>query len=197
MIYTSVHTVRSNSRTSNCQCSLFSKKSPIFRILWLSGQLAAPINKDKWSCTVYSFLLYPVIYATIWDSILLLLLLLSLLLVLGSMVVVATGVNKCKIKFVPVLAMRADGQWRCSSTHSSPQHQVGWLVRFTPRPVFPGRKNLCYPFDWKFCEFYNPSERFGEDVNKLPLPRIEPRIVGRPTRSLVTTRTELSWLRSW
>jgi len=39
-------------------------------------------------------------------------------------VVVVTRINKCRIKFVPVLAMRADGQWKYSSTHSSPQHQV-------------------------------------------------------------------------
>jgi hypothetical protein len=89
-------------------------------------------------------------------------------------VVVVTGVNKCRIKFVRVLAMRADGQWRYSSTHSSPQHQVERLVRVTPRPVFPGRKNLCYPFDGKFCGLYNPSELFGEDVNNFPFRELNP-----------------------
>ena len=35
-----VHTVNSNSRTSNCQCSLFSKINPIIWILCKSGWLA-------------------------------------------------------------------------------------------------------------------------------------------------------------
>jgi len=40
--------------TSNCQCSLFSKKNPIIRILCISEWLAAPFNPDKWSSTVIS-----------------------------------------------------------------------------------------------------------------------------------------------
>jgi len=43
-----VHTVNSNSRTSNCQCSLFSKKSPVIWGFCISGRLAVPINPDKW-----------------------------------------------------------------------------------------------------------------------------------------------------
>ena len=35
-----------------CQCSLFSKKNPIIRILCISGWLAVPINPDKCSSTV-------------------------------------------------------------------------------------------------------------------------------------------------
>jgi len=38
----------------------------------------------------------------------------------------------------------------------------------------------------------NGSEPFGEDLNLLPLPVIEPRYFGRPARSLVTVLTELS-----
>jgi hypothetical protein len=41
-----------NSRTSNCQCSLFSKKNPIIRIFCISGWLGVPINPDKRSSTV-------------------------------------------------------------------------------------------------------------------------------------------------
>jgi hypothetical protein len=48
-----VHAVNSNSRNSNCQCSLLSKKNPIIRIFCISGLLAVPINPDKWSSTVY------------------------------------------------------------------------------------------------------------------------------------------------
>jgi hypothetical protein len=48
--------------------------------------------------------------------------------VMVVVVVVVTGINKCSIKFVPMLAIRAVGQWRYSSTHSLPQHQVEyWL----------------------------------------------------------------------
>jgi len=53
-VYTQVHTVNSNSRTANCQCSLFSKKNPIIQIFCLSGWLAAPINPDKCSSDVYN-----------------------------------------------------------------------------------------------------------------------------------------------
>ena len=38
--------------TSNCQCSLFSKKNPVIRIFYISGWHAVPINPDKWSYTV-------------------------------------------------------------------------------------------------------------------------------------------------
>ena len=51
-VRTQVHTVNSNSRTSNCQFSLFSKKNQIIRILCISGWLAVPINLDTWSSTV-------------------------------------------------------------------------------------------------------------------------------------------------
>jgi len=46
------YTINSNSQASNCQCSLFSKKNPIFRIFCISGWLAVLINLDKWSSTV-------------------------------------------------------------------------------------------------------------------------------------------------
>ena len=49
---TQVHTVNSNSRTANCQCSLFSKKNPIIRIFRISGCSAVPINPVKWRYTV-------------------------------------------------------------------------------------------------------------------------------------------------
>jgi len=49
-----VHTVNSNSRNSNCQCSPFSNKNAFFsRIFCISGWLAVPINQDKWSPTVF------------------------------------------------------------------------------------------------------------------------------------------------
>ena len=45
-------TVNNNSRTSNCQCSPFSKKNLIFRNFRISGWISALINQDKWSSTV-------------------------------------------------------------------------------------------------------------------------------------------------
>jgi len=51
-LQTLVHTVNSNSWTSNCQFSPFSKKSPIIRIFSLSGWLGVLANPDKWSSTV-------------------------------------------------------------------------------------------------------------------------------------------------
>jgi hypothetical protein len=53
MVYTQVHTVNSNSRTPNCQSSLFSKRNSIIRIFCKSGWLAVPINAGKWSSTVH------------------------------------------------------------------------------------------------------------------------------------------------
>jgi hypothetical protein len=47
-VSTQVHTINSNSRTSNCQCSLFSKINPIIRIFCIFGSLAVPFNPDKW-----------------------------------------------------------------------------------------------------------------------------------------------------
>jgi hypothetical protein len=47
-----VHTVNNNSQTSNCQYSLFSKKSLIIRIMCNSGWRAVPFNPDKRNSTV-------------------------------------------------------------------------------------------------------------------------------------------------
>jgi len=55
-VQTQVHTVNSNSRTSNCHCSLFSNKNPIIWIFCSSGRLAAPINPDRRNYTVCSAL---------------------------------------------------------------------------------------------------------------------------------------------
>ena len=52
---TQVHTVNSNSRTSNCYCSLFSKKNPIIRFFRLRRRLAVTNKPDKRSATVTTF----------------------------------------------------------------------------------------------------------------------------------------------
>jgi hypothetical protein len=51
-----VHTVNSNSRTSDCHCSLLSKKNKFFRIFCITGCLAVPINPDKWGYTIYTYI---------------------------------------------------------------------------------------------------------------------------------------------
>jgi len=52
-VLTQVHTVNSNSRSSNCHCSLFSKKPPVIRNSCVSELLAVAVNPDKWSSTVF------------------------------------------------------------------------------------------------------------------------------------------------
>jgi len=52
-----VHTVNSNSRTSYCQFSLFSKKYPVVGIFCISGRLVVPVNPDKWSSAISTHIL--------------------------------------------------------------------------------------------------------------------------------------------
>ena len=52
-VQTPVHTVNSDSRTANCQYSLFSQKNPIIRNFCISGWLAVRINPNMWKCTVF------------------------------------------------------------------------------------------------------------------------------------------------
>ena len=53
-VYTQVHNININIPTSNCQCTIISKKIPITRIFCLTECFAVPINPDKWSSTVIS-----------------------------------------------------------------------------------------------------------------------------------------------
>ena len=52
-VQTQLHTVNSNSRISNCQCSVFSKKNPVIRIFCISGCLATPIKTEQQPSTIY------------------------------------------------------------------------------------------------------------------------------------------------
>ena len=47
-----VRTANSRSRTSNCQCGLFSKANPVIRIFCISRWLAVPNSPNKWRSTV-------------------------------------------------------------------------------------------------------------------------------------------------
>jgi hypothetical protein len=51
-VRTQIHAVNSNSRTSNCHCSLFAKKNPVIQIFFISRWLTIPVIPDKWSGTV-------------------------------------------------------------------------------------------------------------------------------------------------
>jgi hypothetical protein len=53
-VETQVHSVNSNSRTSNRPCKLFWKKNPVIRIFCISGWFVVPINPDKCSSAVYT-----------------------------------------------------------------------------------------------------------------------------------------------
>jgi len=59
------------------------------------------------------------------------------------MVVVVTGVNKCRIKFVPMLSMRADGQWRYSSTHLFTAMEGGGYLASYPDTFAARERCLC------------------------------------------------------
>ena len=62
-VQTQVRTVHNNSRTSNCQCNLFSKKNLVIRIFCISGWLGVPINPDKWNSTVF---VLTTLYYDVW-----------------------------------------------------------------------------------------------------------------------------------
>ena len=50
-VWTQEHIVNSNTRISNCQCSLFSKNNEIIRIFRIFGWSAVAVNPDKLSST--------------------------------------------------------------------------------------------------------------------------------------------------
>jgi hypothetical protein len=52
-VETQLYAVNSNSRASNCQFSLFSKKNPVIRMFCIAGWLAVPVIPDKWSSTEF------------------------------------------------------------------------------------------------------------------------------------------------
>ena len=68
-VQTQVHTVNSNSRTSNCHCSLLSKKNPIIQNFCLSKWLAAIINPEKWSSTAQIVIVLFYISLPSWTNI--------------------------------------------------------------------------------------------------------------------------------
>jgi hypothetical protein len=67
------------------------------------------------------------------------------------------------------------GEWRCSS-HSlfDPGTRWRWVVRFTPRPLYPQGKSPWYTLDRRLSGPQSRSGRGGEEKNSQPPPRIMP-----------------------
>jgi hypothetical protein len=64
-----------------------------------------------------------------------------------------------------------------------PRHQMGWVVSFTPRPLYPQEKSTWYPLDRRLGGLRSPSGRGGEEKNSQPPPGIEPYNLDCPARS--------------
>jgi hypothetical protein len=58
-----------------------------------------------------------------------------------------------------------------------------WVVRFTPRPLYPQGKSTLYPLDRRLGRLQSRSGRGGEEKNPQPPPGIEPQKPDRPARS--------------
>jgi hypothetical protein len=67
-----------------------------------------------------------------------------------------------------------------------------WVVSFTARPLYPGENAPGTQLNGRRVDPESRSGQIGEETNVLSVPEIEPRSVGRSTRSLVTTLTTLS-----
>jgi hypothetical protein len=64
------------------------------------------------------------------------------------------------------------GEWKYSSTHSWPRW--GWVVSFTPRPLYSQGKSPLYPLDRRLHGPHSRSRRGSEEKNSQPPPAIEP-----------------------
>jgi hypothetical protein len=67
------------------------------------------------------------------------------------------------------------GEWRYSSTHCfTSALDGGWVVSFTPRPLYHQGNSPCYPLDRRFGGPQSRSGRGGEEKNSQPPSGIEP-----------------------
>jgi hypothetical protein len=64
---------------------------------------------------------------------------------------------------------------------------------YSPAVLFP-EKILLYVFNRRLGGSQSRSESFGEEMNLLPRPGIDPRLHGCPVRIVVIIPTALSWL---
>jgi hypothetical protein len=71
---------------------------------------------------------------------------------------------------------------------------MGWLVSFTPQPLYPQGKSPWYPVDKRLGGPQIRSGRGGEEKNSQPPRGIESYNPDRPAHSLVAIPTELSRL---
>jgi hypothetical protein len=60
---------------------------------------------------------------------------------------------------------------------------------FTSRPFYFPWKRPRHPLNWRLECLQGRCERFGEEINFVLLTGIEPRFLGRPASSLVTSST--------
>jgi hypothetical protein len=67
--------------------------------------------------------------------------------------------------------MKTCGEWRYGSTILDFGSRRRWMVSFTPRPLFPRRKNPRYPLDTRLGGPQSRSGRCGVEKNPLLLPR--------------------------
>jgi hypothetical protein len=61
-----------------------------------------------------------------------------------------------------------------------------WVVRFTPRPLYPQGKSPWYPLHRRLGGKQSRSGRGGEEKNSHPLPRLDPPII-QPVAQRYTT----------
>jgi hypothetical protein len=66
------------------------------------------------------------------------------------------------------------------------------VLSFTPLPLYPRGNSSHYPLYRRLGEPQSGSERYGEDKNLLMLLGIEPRLLSRPARVLISIQTEQS-----
>ena len=105
----------------------------------------------------------------------------------------ATGTTTKPIQYIKTIPMPSHNViWRSTHTASliiSPLGGDEWCAlrpgRFTPRGKY-------HSADWiRGCGGGSRCGHLGEEKNLFPLPRIEPRFLGCPGRSLVTMLIEL------
>jgi hypothetical protein len=77
--------------------------------------------------------------------------------------------------------MRTYGEWKYSSTILLGT-RLRWVVSFTPLPFYPRCKNPRYPLCRRLGGLQGRSGRYRKERILIPMPGIEPRFLGSPSR---------------
>jgi hypothetical protein len=72
-----------------------------------------------------------------------------------------------------------------------------WVVSFTLLPFYLSGNSARYPLYRRLGRPQSPSGRYGEEKFYYPIPRIEPRIIGRSDSSLIAMPTEQWNVKMW